>query len=133
MPITRGSDLYDAPVDIMWPCLGWLDGEALEEARGGRWDALKFFKLLAGCDATTQNECFKAIIRALSTMPEGFVHIKETLEKGKHSLIGFCWNWSLLCAPLGLTLPTPRVSNFKPPQQPRQKYLITQYEKLGFS
>ena len=82
MPITRGSNLYDAPVEIMWPCLEWLDGEALEEARGGPWDALKFFTLLAGCGATTQYKCFGEIITALSTMPEGFVHIKKTLETG---------------------------------------------------
>ena len=102
MPIV-GTDLDDAPWDIVGPCLKHLDPERKKRANRifSEWDSKTFFELLAGCDATTQYKCLNAIIEKLSTISgkDGFVHIKDTLEKGKPSLIGLNWNRSLPCYP----------------------------------
>ena len=84
MPITRGSNLNDAPVEIRAPCFRYLVGETLEEARRRSWDPLKFFQLLAGCKEKTKEDCFDAIIDELSTMPGagGCEHIMGTLKTG---------------------------------------------------
>ena len=90
MPI-RGSSLKHAPPEIVGPCRGHLDDETRELADRiwQDWDPLKFFELLAGCNAGIQEKCFGAIVTELSTMSgaDGFGHIKDTLLKGKPNSI----------------------------------------------